>query len=360
MVLTKRPINQSADSSSRPDKGRRFSGLWLAIGTAVGLIALLWVLWRIDFGRLLGVIEKADARYIVLVFIAVTLEQLVRGWKWRQLLYDLRPIATLRLFGAVMAGYFANMLAPVGVSPFVRSWLVARLESLKMSTVLATAAIERFVDGVVFSVFVAIALTFAGFPDPSGNIRLGLITGGVGGLILFALTLFLLFHYKHRLDDPDNLLLRLARRLPSRFGRQIERIIMTFARGIIWPEKLSRGLAVVTAGIVIKIIAITHYLWAGLAFGVLLDPADYVFLTVFLGFLIIITRFARIPGGFFLGNLFALDLLGVAEEKGLAMVMVVNAATILSVAGVGAISLWKNGVTIGEMRAIKGDDSENP
>ena len=74
------------------------------------------------------------------------------------------------------------------------------------------------------------------------------------------------------------------------------------------------------ASILIKLIAITHLLWAGLAFGVMLDPADYVFLVVFLGFLIILTRLARIPGGFFFGAIFALDLLGVAEEQALAMV----------------------------------------
>ena len=51
------------------------------------------------------------------------------------------------------------------------------------------------------------------------------------------------------------------------------------------------------ASVVIKLIALTHILWAGLAFGVVLRPADYVFLLVFLGFRIILTRFARILGG---------------------------------------------------------------
>ncbi len=360
MALTSKPKDPSLNSSPRSGKGRGLSWLWLTAGTLVGALAVFWLLWRVDFSRLQETIGRADPGYIALVFIAVTLEQLVRGWKWRQLLYDLRPIATFRLFGAVMTGYFANLLAPVGVSPFVRSWMVARLESLKMSTVLATAAIERFVDGVVFSGFVAIALAFAGFSDPSGNIRLGLIVGGLGGLSLFALTLFSLFRYKQRLGEPDHWVLRLAGRLPSRFSHPIERVMQTFAKGIVWPREPSRGFGIVAASIVIKLIAITHYLWAGLAFGVLLSPADYVFLTVFLGFIIIITRFARVPGGMFLGNVFALNLLGVAEETGLAMVVLVHAASILSVSCVGIISLWRNGVTIGEMRTVRGDDDDSP
>lgn len=102
-----------------------------------------------------------------------------------------------------------------------------------------------------------------------------------------------------------------------------------------------------------KLIATTHFLWAGLAFGMLLAPMDYVFLLVFLGFLIILTRLARVPGGFFVGNVYVLDLLGIAEEPALAMVVVVHAATILTVAGVGAFSFWRNGITIGELRSLK-------
>ncbi len=110
------------------------------------------------------------------------------------------------------------------------------------------------------------------------------------------------------------------------------------------------------ASVVIKLIAATHFLWAGLAFLLVLRPADYVFLMVFLGFLIILTRFARIPGGFFLGSIFALDLLGVAQEQALAMVLVVQFASLLTVAGVGALALWRSGVRLDDLRIAKGND----
>ena len=109
------------------------------------------------------------------------------------------------------------------------------------------------------------------------------------------------------------------------------------------------------ASIVIKLIAVTHFLWAGLAFGVVLRPADYVFLVAFLGFLIILTRFARIPGGFFVGAIFALDLLGVAEEQALAMVLVVQSTSMLTVAAIGALALWRNGIALGDLQTARGD-----
>ncbi len=330
---------------------RRRGYRWWSLGGAlIGAVGLAWVLWRVDFERLGGIIAEAEVIYLLLVPLAVAVEQLVRAWKWRQLLHVIRPVNTLRLFGAIMAGYFANLLVPLGISPIVRSWLIARLEALKMSLVLATAAIDRLVDGVIFTGFVAVALIFAVFPDPSGGIRLGLIVGGAGSLALFALLALALARYKRRVGRADNWITGLVDRLPKRVAGPAKRVAQSFAEGIVWPKEAWRGLGVVLASILIKLVATTHFLWAGLAFGVVLRPADYVFLLVFLGFLIILTRFARIPGGFFVGAIFALDLLAVPEEPALAMVLVVQFSSMLAVASVGAFALWWHGVTLSEMR----------
>jgi hypothetical protein len=316
----------------------------------IGISLLVWVVARADFDRLQGVVAQADMGFLLLVPLAIAIEQLVRAWKWRQLLHVIRPIGTLRLFGAIMAGYLAGMLIPLGVSPLVRSWLVARLEALKMSSVLATAAIDRLVDGVVFTGFVAAALIFAAFPDPTGDIRGGLIIGGGGGLALFGFLLVALARFKRRAACPGGWIWWLAGRLPARFSGRTEGLVISFAEGIVWPRGISRGLAIVLASVVIKLVAVTHFLWAGLAFGVVLRPADYVFLVVFLGFLIVLTRFARSPGGFLVGALFALDLLGVDEERALAMTLAVQFASIITIAGVGAFALWRNGMTLGRLR----------
>ena len=336
--------------------GRRWRRWWSAGGALIGVSTLVWVMWRIDFDRLQQVVAQADVMFLLLVPLAIAAEQLVRAWKWRQLLHVIRPINTLRLFGAIMAGYFANVVIPLGISPIVRSWLVSRLEALKMSAVLATAAIDRFVDGVIFSGFVAIALIFAVFPDPSGGIRLGLIFGGVGALVLFALLLLTLVRFKSLVALPDGWMMRLVNRLPMRSTGSVTGILQSFAEGIVWPREVWRGLGIVLASVVIKLIAATHFLWAGLAFLVVLRASDYVFLMVFLGFLIILTRFARIPGGFFLGSIFALDLLGVAKEQALAMALVVQFSSLLTVTSIGALALWRSGITLDALRMAKGSD----
>ena len=339
--------------------GRPHWQRWWSIGGAItGLVALAWVFWRVEYDRLLEVIEQANAAFVLMVPLAIALEQLVRAWKWRQLLYAIRPVGTLRLFGAIMAGYFANLLVPLGISPFVRSWLVARLEALKMSAVLATAAIDRLVDGLIFTGFVAVAVTSAAFPDPDGDIRLGLIVGGVGSFALFTLLWVALVRYKRRVGLPGAWITRIADRLPVRFAEPVKRIMRSFAEGVVWPREAWRGAGIVFASIVIKLIAITHFLWAGLAFGLVLNALDYLFLVVFLGFLIILSRLARIPGGFLVGAIFALDLLGVPDEQALVMVLLVQVSSLLAVASIGAFALWRSGIALDELRLAKGNAVE--
>ena len=157
---------------------------WAGAGIGLGLLAI--VFWRIDYAQLGQTLAGARVEYLVLVPSVIALEQLVRAWKWRQILHPLRPVGALRLFGAIMAGYLGNLLIPFGVSPLLRSWLVARREGLKMSAVLATVAIDRLIDGMVFAILVAVVLALAVVPDPTGNIRLGLLTGAAGSFGLFA------------------------------------------------------------------------------------------------------------------------------------------------------------------------------
>jgi glycosyltransferase 2 family protein len=281
----------------------------------------------------------------------------VRAWKWRQLLFPIRSIGTAPLFGTIMAGYLLGMLVPFGFGTVARSWLVARRENLKMSAVLATVAIDRLTDGIVFALLVPVALALVSFPDPTGDIHAGLSWGAMGSLLFFALLLLALAAYKRGVVRADGRVARFVDRLPPRFGAPVRRLYASFAEGIVWPSAFWRGAGIVLASVVIKLFAATHFLWAGLVVGVALRPGQYLFLLVFLGFLVILGHFARIAGSFVIGAVFALRLFGVGEEQALAMVLVVEAANLLSVAGVGAFALWRQGVALADLRTVGADNA---
>ncbi|MBX9592711.1 MAG: flippase-like domain-containing protein [Hyphomonadaceae bacterium] len=337
-------MSEAAASARGP--GRR----WLPwVGTLLGLAALAWVLRRFELNRFLAHVAEADARFLVLIAFAIMAEQLVRAWKWRQLLSPLRKgIGVFRLFGAIMAGYLLAIVVPFGFGTVARSWLVARREDLMFAAVLATVALDRLTDGLVFAALVPLALALVAFPDPSGGIRAGLLWGGAGSFALLVAAAAALIVYRRDVLAPDGRLLRLASRLPPRWADTIRGQATFFADGVVWPGEVWRGAGIILASVLIKLLAVTHFLWAGLAFGVTLQPAEYLFVIVFLGFLIIIGHFLRMLGGFVVGSIFVLGLFGVAPEPALAMVLAVQGASLLSVGAIGALALWRQGSAFGQ------------
>ena len=343
------------DMDQAPSRARR----WLPwAGGLLGVAALAWVLRGFDFTRFRGILASADLWFLALVPLSILAEQIVRGWKWRQLLYPLRPVSALRLFGIIMAGYLLAILIPVGFGTVARSWLVARRERLKLASVLATVAVDRLTDSVVFTCLVPLALLSVVFNDPTGKIRAGLVWGGIGSLVLFCTAVLALVAYRRGVFRAGGRIAALISRLPQRFVPAAQRLSQAFGEGITWPREIWRGMGIVVASLAIKLFAMTHLLWAGLSIGVSLQPAQYLFVMVFLGFLIILGHFLRFIGSFVIGGVFALGLFGVSAEQALVMVLMVEASSLLSVAAVGAISLWAQGVALADVR--NATDSEVP
>src|SRR5216684_389860 len=132
---------------------------WL--GALIGAAVLAWVLQRFDLDRFLVILSRADPYFFPLLPLAIAAEQLVRAWKWRQLLHPMRSVGTLPLFGAIMAAYLTALLVPV-------------------------------------------ALLLVVFPDPTGDIRGALAWGSAGSLVLFALLFLTLGAYKREALRPGS------------------------------------------------------------------------------------------------------------------------------------------------------------
>ena len=321
---------------------------WLfpVIGTGLAMAALFWLYQDLDFALFATEVATAEWHWLLMLGVTILAEQLLRGWKWRQILYNLKPISSWRLFGAILAGYGAGALVPLGISPLVRSWLIARLEGLRLACVLATAAIERFIDGIVFAIIAGLVAVAAQIPEIEGNLRAGLAVAGALNLAIFSGLLWIMFRGRTLLGQPDAQISRLVDWIATKGGSRLVGLRSAIADGIVWPRERARQFGILAASVAMKAVAATHLLWAGLSVGVTLRFFDYVFLLVFAGFALVLARFIRVPGGFVIGAGFALNILGVTDETALAMVMFNHVITILLVVGIGLMVLWRSGVEI--------------
>ena len=328
------------------------------IGTGAAIGALFWLYRDLDFVLFAAELAMANLAWLVLLALTILGEQLIRGWKWRQILYDVKPVSSWRLFGAILAGYGAAIVVPLGISPLVRSWLVARLENLRFACVLVTAAIERFIDGIVFAAIVGIVVLAGRIPGVDDDLRAGLGFAGALNLIIFAGLLWLLYKGRNPLSRAGSRFADLIYWIASKGGARLAGLRPAIVEGIVWPRGRARQTGIVAASLAMKAVAATHFLWAGLAVGVTLDGLDYLFLLVFAGFALVLARSVRVPGGFVIGSGYALKLLDVGDEQALAMIMFNNILTILLMVGIGLVVLWRSGIEVRALARVGGPVDE--
>ncbi len=332
---------------TKPARGWIFRR-WLLPGVgAIVALTLIFYLYRgLDFSRFAAGLMAANPLWIAMLAFTILLEQVTNGWKWRQILYDVKPVSTLRLTGALLAGYGANVLVPLGVSPLVRSWLIARMEGLKMGTVLTTTIIARFVDGVTFALVAGLVAMAGKVPQIEGNLQLGLSVAGALNVAVFGTALWAMFRFRSLFAQDGPWVCRLFDRVAKWFRANGAALRGSLCNGVVWPKGRWHRLNVLLGAVAAKLISATHYVWAGLAVGVVLTPFDYLFLMVFAGFSMIASRFLRVPGGFVIGSAFAFKLLGVPEEQALLMILFNYVMSIVVVVGGGLLVLWRSGLDI--------------
>ena len=91
------------------------------VGAGLAIVVLFWLYRDLDVDKFLAAVATADSGWLITLAATILLEQLVRGWKWRQILFDLKPVSSVSspLKKALLTGFHstAKHNATKAVSP---------------------------------------------------------------------------------------------------------------------------------------------------------------------------------------------------------------------------------------------------
>ena len=121
--------------------------MFQALGYVGSAICLLWVLHGYNWRELFVTIRELDWRWVLLAVGADLAVYISHGWRWKTLL---GPVVRLRLWRTVQAiyiGLFANEVLPLRTGEVIRCYLLAHWNNMRISLTLASAAVERMIDG---------------------------------------------------------------------------------------------------------------------------------------------------------------------------------------------------------------------
>ncbi len=276
----------------------------------------------------------------------------IRMFRWRLLLRaaDGAPLPAGPLWHAVAIGFMANNLLPFRAGELVRCYAAARLTGERLTAAISSVAVERVFDGLTVVALLSFALFAADLPSsiviggvPVSIARAAWIAGTLSAAALaIALAVVL---------APDRAESLVRRLLPAgRFTERLISVIEGFRHGLATLRSPTRLTGVVAWSLVLWLVNAASFRIAFAAFGL---PVGFAGALLLQGLLVFGIAVPSTPGyvGVFEAVIGAVLLLyGVPASRGAAYALVYHATTFLPIILLGAWSLARTGLTLGEMR----------
>ena len=128
---------------------RRIPG-WLpqVLGYSLSAGCLIWVLRGYPLNELGPSLRSLDYRWVALAVAADFAVYATHGWRWTTLLVPVARVSFWRTVQSIYIGLFANEVLPLRTGEVIRCYLLAHWNDLRTPLTLASAAVERTIDGV--------------------------------------------------------------------------------------------------------------------------------------------------------------------------------------------------------------------
>ncbi|MCK9409012.1 MAG: lysylphosphatidylglycerol synthase transmembrane domain-containing protein [Bacteriovoracaceae bacterium] len=102
--------------------------------------------------------------WFVILFLGSAISHVIRAWRWKYLLYPIKPDISIRnTFSVTMIGYLINNVVP-RLGEFVRPYALKKLEGVSKSATMGTIVLERILDLVTFALVTLLILSIYAEP----------------------------------------------------------------------------------------------------------------------------------------------------------------------------------------------------
>ncbi len=312
---------------------------WKRLGAVAGAAILAWMFWRVDRAALVTALRRSDLRLVAAVgllnFVAIGL----KAWRWQIVIAAAQPVRLALVALTTLIGFMANAVLPARAGELVRVVLLGQRGGVSKTTLLASLALDRLLEGVaMIAVLVALPLLT---PTPlwfrSATWALSAVVFG-----LLALGVVIGHGREHRW----------LRRLP------VSQRIRAWLAHVL--ERLSAGFAALRSpGHLVSALVISVLGWGlqGLMLWLCLTALD-VHLSLLAAFLVLMAVNVGVmapaaPGSvgtFELATVVALAFLGVAEAPALAFALIYHAVQLIPTVLAGLLVLPLVGVRWRDLR----------
>ena len=336
-------------------RGRGSSG-WLnwraALGIALSVGLLWWVLRDVDMGEVAAEMARADPLWLAAAVAVAVSTMLVRAFRWKPILAPIVDATLHARFSSTMIGFMVNNVVPARAGEFARAYALSRQAPVGAAGAFGSLVVERIFDALTVVLMLAVAVAWPGFPELGGlGARIGRWTA-IGVLIPLAMIAVLAVMVRNPVPSVG-LAERIANRvLPGAFRRPVVDALESFLSGV----KVLRDprlLAQISAWSIVHWLVNTLGFWLAFrAFGIDVPFVGAMFLQALISLVVAVPS---APGFFGLYQWAATvgleGVWGVAPTPAAAFAIGFHIAAFLPVTAIGLWYAWHLGLSWGEVEA---------
>jgi hypothetical protein len=314
---------------------------WVGLSVSVACIAL--VLHDVQMQELWERLQEATVGHVVLGLTFFIGALLIKAKRWQVLLSAIEPISLTQSFKYLMIGRLGSNLLPFRAGDALRLVLLGRKRALSKSAILATVVVEQLVDILSLVVFLFILLLSMNIPlivKKGAGLSASIAAAGVFGLWFLARHPGISIKLQRLIPQP----------VPERIRNKTAALVDSFIDGLRSLRSFKQLSGIAGWSILswtLVAISVAFFLRA-----VSLHRPWYVSLLI-----VVVTNLGGIipasPGSmgtFHFLVAFSLSLLSVDKEASLGFALIYHETVFLIVTGIGALCLWREGLSIARVR----------
>jgi glycosyltransferase 2 family protein len=160
-------------------------------GYGLSIVFLIWVLRDFHVVRALRDMANADWKWVLVGMACDVTSYAAQAWRWKLLLTPFGRVRWSKAVRAVFSGLFANLILPLRPGEFLRGYLLAGSENIKLGRTLGSIIVERLVDLVIATASLGVVSLLVDLPARFRRAAdiLGIIT-----LVLVSVIVIMIFY----------------------------------------------------------------------------------------------------------------------------------------------------------------------
>jgi len=115
-------------------------------GLVISGLALWWAFHKLDWAAFASSILKVNGVWFLLAIAVLLLSIPLRALRWKYFLKPIKNVGVIRLSEASLIGYFGNNVLPFRFGEVLRTYILAKQESLPIPSVFGSVVVERASD----------------------------------------------------------------------------------------------------------------------------------------------------------------------------------------------------------------------